>query len=335
MYYHLIMNNKLFDYKDINLIPKLCIVNSRNDCDTSIQFGKLNFNLPIIPANMESVINENLCIELAKNNYFYIMHRFNIDIIYFIRKMKSLNLFSSISIGVNNNSFALINQLVDLNLIPDFITIDIAHGHSNKMKNIIQYIRSFDNFNNTFIIAGNIITKEAINDLVSWGANAIKIGIGNGFSCTTYNNTGFGSKDIQASIINECYPICKELNIPIIADGGITQISDISKAITLGASMVMIGSLLTGFIESPGKIVSDQNNNLFQEYYGSASSHSSDENGKLKTKNIEGTMKLIPFKNKSIFDFLIQIKEALQSSISYAGGDNLSSLKNVEFYIKK
>ena len=96
------MNNKLFDFKDINLIPRLCIVESRNDCSTSIQFGKFNFNLPIIPANMESVINEKLCIELAKNNYFYIMHRFNIDVIYFIKKMKSLNLFTSISIGVNN-----------------------------------------------------------------------------------------------------------------------------------------------------------------------------------------------------------------------------------------
>ena len=76
-----------FDYNNINLIPKKCIVSSRSECDTSIKFGNYSFKLPIIPANMECVINEQLAEELAKKGYFYVIHRFNIDISKFIKHM--------------------------------------------------------------------------------------------------------------------------------------------------------------------------------------------------------------------------------------------------------
>ena len=89
-----------FDYNDINLIPRLCIVKSRNECDTSVKFGKHKFLLPVVPANMECVINEELAVRLAKHGYFYIMHRFNTDVVKFAKHMISCDCYVSISVGV-------------------------------------------------------------------------------------------------------------------------------------------------------------------------------------------------------------------------------------------
>jgi GMP reductase len=326
-----------FDYKDINLIPKKCIVSSRSECNTSIKFGNYTYKLPIIPANMECVINENLAEELAKKGYFYVMHRFNINVLKFIKNMKDKNLVSSISIGVNDDSYQLLDSLKSNNLIPDYITIDIAHGHSIKMEKMIKYIRHDSLLKSIFIIAGNVSTIDATKELIEWGADAIKVGIGPGYACTTYPCTGFGSRGIQASIVEECSKYVKSLNknIHIIADGGITEICDIAKSIVLGASMVMIGGMLTGFNESPGKVIMGTDGKAYQQYYGSASEFSMSLNGDTKNKHIEGTCKLIPFKNQSIYDYLNHIKQCLQSSISYGGGVDLKSLRDVKYILKK
>jgi GMP reductase len=326
-----------FDYNNINLIPKKCIVSSRSECDTSIKFGNYSFKLPIIPANMECVINEQLAEELAKKGYFYVIHRFNIDISKFIKHMKDNNLFTSISLGVNDDSYELLEYLKSSNLIPDYITIDIAHGHSIKMEKMIKYIRHDNILKTVFIIAGNVSTIEGTRDLINWGADAIKVGIGPGYACTTYPCTGFGSRGIQASIVELCAKYIKENNLKahIIADGGISEIADIVKSIVLGASMVMIGGMLCGFNESPGKVIIGADGKMYQQFYGSASEFSIGVDGKTKNKNIEGTCKLITYKNQSIFDYLYHIKQCLQSSISYGGGVDLKSLRDVKYILKK
>ena len=324
-----------FDYKDINLIPKKCIVNSRSECNTSCKLGPFVFDMPIVPANMESVINEELAEELGKNNQFYIMHRFDADIFQFVRRMKANDIYTSISIGVNQESYDLINKFKHSKMIPNYITIDIAHGHSIQMEKMLKYIKSCHEFDSSYIIAGNVSTVEAVKELAEWGANAIKVGIGPGSACTTYNNTGFGSRDIQLSIVKECCDEAKKYGVDVIADGGISQICDVAKSLVMGAKMVMIGGMLTGFKESPGRIVSGSDGKTYQEFYGSASEHSKGSDGNKKTKNIEGTIKLIPYKNKSIFDFYTEMKQALQSSISYGGGRDLACFSDVHFIIKK
>lgn len=167
-----------FDFEQINLIPQKSIVESRSDCDTSVKFGNFTFKMPVIPANMECVINEELAIKLASNGYFYIMHRFVDNIISFVEKMNSLNLVTSISIGVNEESYDLIKSIANLGLKLDFITIDIAHGHSIKMERMLSWLRQ--QMPNSFLIAGNVSTIEAVEELTSWGADCIKVGIGPG-----------------------------------------------------------------------------------------------------------------------------------------------------------
>lgn len=313
------MKNK-FDFNDINLLPKLCVVDSRSECDTTIKLGNNIFKLPIIPSNMRSVINEDIAEKLAKRNYFYVMHRFDVDIINFVRDFKTKSLITSISIGVNTDSYELLLSLKELGLEPDYITIDIAHGHSHKMEAMLTYLKS--NFK-SFIIAGNICTTEGIIDLETWGADAIKIGIAPGLVCTTNIATGFGSKNIQAYIINECAKIS---SVPIIADGGIRTPGDITKALVMGASMVMCGSLFSGQIDSPGDIELI-NNKGYKKYWGSAS-----ENENKKTR-VEGTSTLIEIKNRTILEEMTYLEECLQSSISYAGGNNLLAFDNVKYII--
>jgi GMP reductase len=321
------MNNKVFDFDDITLLPTFSYANSRSECDASCKFGKFKFNLPIVPANMESIIDEDLAIKLAEKGYFYIMHRFNIDIISFCKKIIDLDLMLSISIGVNEDSYQLIDELVTKNYIPNFITIDIAHGHSIKMKKMVNYVKN--RIPDVFLIGGNVCTPEAVTDLTEWGCDAIKCGIGGGSACTTYHSTGFGNRGWQASMIKNCVEVSK---VPIIADGSIKQHCDIVKSLVLGASMVMVGGMLSGYQESPGKKVKNIiDNSWYKEFWGSASSSQSG-----KTNRIEGIKKLVEYKDLSIFSKLVEIEESLQSAISYAGSNpsNLNCLNSVKFVIK-
>jgi len=318
------MKNK-FDFEDITLIPQFSYVDSRSECDTTCEFGKFKFKLPVVPANMESIIDVSLAIKLAEEGYFYILHRFNIDEVEFVKTMKELNLVSSISIGVNDDSYRLIDYLVSKDLIPDFITIDIAHGHSIKMKKMVSYIKN--KMSDVFLIGGNVCTPDAVKDLTEWGCDAIKCGIGGGSACTTYHSTGFGNRGWQANMIEWC---SRESKVPIIADGSIKEHSDIVKSLVLGASMVMVGGMFAGYDESPGKLIKSDDS-LFVEFWGSASSSQTG-----KTNRIEGIRKLIPYKEKSIFSKLNDIQESLQSAISYGGGNpkTLDCLNTVEYVIK-
>ena len=318
------MKNK-FDFEDITLIPQFSYVDSRSECDTTCEFGKFKFKLPVVPANMESIIDVSLAIKLAEEGYFYILHRFNIDEVEFVKTMKELNLISSISIGVNDDSYGLIDYLVSKDLIPDFITIDIAHGHSIKMKKMVSYIKN--KMSDVFLIGGNVCTPDAVKDLTEWGCDAIKCGIGGGSACTTYHSTGFGNRGWQANMIEWC---SRESKVPIIADGSIKEHSDIVKSLVLGASMVMVGGMFAGYDESPGKLIKSDDS-LFVEFWGSASSSQTG-----KTNRIEGIRKLIPYKEKSIFSKLNDIQESLQSAISYGGGNpkTLDCLNTVEYVIK-
>jgi GMP reductase len=316
---------KTFDYDTINLIPKYCIVNSRSECDTRVKLGKYTFNLPVVPANMECVIDEVVSLKLASQGYFYIMHRFNVDLLKFCNLMKSNNLIISISLGVNDDAKKDVELLIQNSIIPDYITIDIAHGHSIKMKSMIEFIKKY--LPNTFIIAGNVSTAEATRDLESWGADAIKVGIGPGSACTTYTATGFGSRGIQASVIQECYEAT--INSYIIADGGIKEPGEIAKSLVLGAKMVMIGGMFSGLTDSPGNIVQGGDGRMYKEFWGSASAHQSN-----KKNRIEGTKKLIPLKTISYLQEMNYINECLQSAISYGGGNNLNCFRDVKYIIK-
>lgn len=313
-----------FDYVNMNLIPRRCIVESRSQCDTSVYIGKHLFALPVVPANMECVIDTKLAIKLASSGHFYIMHRFGGDTREFAATMKAHGLFISISVGINTDSYELLEQLKADCLDPDYITIDIAHGHSESVQNMIKWIRiKFGS--SVYIIAGNVSTVDAVHDLEDWGADAIKVGIGPGSACTTYNVTGFGSRDIQASIVGECARAATRALI--IADGNIKCPGDIAKSLALGAGLVMIGGMFSALIDSPGNTV-ELNGMQYKEYWGSASALATG-----KSTRIEGTKNLMSTKSRTVLEEMVYLKECLQSAISYGGGHDLECFKEIRWIL--
>ena len=214
-----------------------------------------------------------------------------------------------------------VDQLVAQGLVPEYITIDIAHGHADSVKNMIGYLKA--KLPKSFVIAGNVATPEAVIDLENWGADATKVGVGPGKVCITKLKTGFGTGGWQLSALKWCARVATK---PIIADGGIRSHGDIAKSVRFGATMVMIGSLFAGHEESPGKTV-EVDGELFKEYYGSASDFNKGE-----YKHVEGKRILEPIKGK-LANTLIEMEQDVQSSISYAGGTQLMDIRKVNYVI--
>jgi GMP reductase len=312
---------EIFDYDNILLLPRKCRVQSRSECDTSVTLGQHSFRLPVVPANMKTVVNESICEWLANNGYFYVMHRFDLDNVQFVKDCKAKNMFASISLGVKQADYDTVAQLLAVDLAPDFITIDIAHGHSDNVQRMIAHLK--EKMPSAFVIAGNVGTPEAIIDLENWGADATKVGIGPGKVCITKLKTGFGTGGWQLSALKWCARVATK---PIIADGGIREHGDIAKSIRFGASMVMIGSMLAGHEESPGQTV-EVDGKLYKEYYGSASDFNKGE-----YKHVEGKRILEPIKGQ-LQNTMREMQEDLQSSISYAGGTQLLDIRKVNYVI--
>jgi len=312
---------EIFDYDNILLLPRKCRVESRSECDASVELGGRSFRLPVVPANMKTVVDEKISLWLAQNGYFYAMHRFDLDNVAFVRSMHKQGVYASISLGVKAADRATVDALAAEGLVPEYITIDIAHGHADTVRDMIAYLK--DKLPKSFVIAGNVATPEAVIDLETWGADATKVGVGPGKVCITKLKTGFGTGGWQLSAMKWCARVATK---PIIADGGIRSHGDIAKSIRFGATMVMIGSLFAGHEESPGKTV-EVDGELFKEYYGSASDFNKGE-----YKHVEGKRILEPIKGK-LAGTLIEMEQDVQSSISYSGGTKLMDIRKVNYVI--
>ncbi len=169
---------EIFDYDNILLLPRKCRVNSRSECDASVTLGGRSFRIPVVPANMKTVVDETICVWMAQNGYFYVMHRFDLDNVEFVRDMLARGLYASISLGVKQADYDTVDRLLAEGLIPEYVTIDIAHGHADSVQKMIGHLKQ--KLPTTFVIAGNVATPEAVIDLETWGADATKVGVGPG-----------------------------------------------------------------------------------------------------------------------------------------------------------
>ena len=183
--------NRLLRYSDVVLVPQKSKVESRSHVDVSCKLGEHMFNLPVVPANMKTVMDASLAKELSDNAYFYVMHRFGIDNYKFVKTANEQGWrVVSISVCVKPSDVKTLKRIAKDNLQLDYVTIDIAHGHSVLMENTLKEIKDIFG-EKTFVIAGNVATGPAVHELTEWGADAIKVGIGQGSPCTTKDKTGF------------------------------------------------------------------------------------------------------------------------------------------------
>lgn len=315
------MKDFLLSYDTVTLYPNHSSLPSRDKGDTSLIFCGYKFKLPVVPANMMDVIGLKNVEWLSDNGYFYIYHRFGEgkeSTLNFIKDYQDLDLIS-ISVGVNQESINIVDAIKGQNWRVDFITVDVAHADHENVKRIIAHIR--ETLPSTKLIVGNVATKDGVAYLCELGVDAIKVGIGGGSICTTRYMTGFHIPTLQSvAYANEIMMEIRGWDIPIIADGGAKHYGDVAKAIRFGATMVMSGGWFASCIDSPAKIVDGK-----KLYRGSTSYEL-----KGKRSHVEGRQ-LELLEGTTYEQRLTEIKEAIQSSISYAGGENLAAFLDVEF----
>lgn len=312
------------EFSNILLKHNKSVVNSRKECGTAIKFGNRNFQIPVVAANMKSIINKQICEDFHDMSCFYIYHRIDgIDDVYnFVEWSNRCLDFTSISVGVTNEWIELVHKLKESKFRIEYFTIDVALSYNDNIIPMVKKIKEL--YPNSFLIVGNGSTAEWVRwigelELV----DAIKVGIGVSKACRTRQFTGFGSTTVGSLV--ECVEENKKLNKPmkIISDGGLTVtnnevwVGDIAKALILGADMVMSGAVYSRCSDSPA---------IKDGYFGNAS-----YDGKKELKHIEGTNVTIKTSNLTIIETIRFIKESLQSSISYSGGKSLDEMKKLMY----
>jgi IMP dehydrogenase len=218
----------------------------------------------------------------------------------------------------------------------DAIVVDTAHGHSSRVIEAVKAVKA--RFPELELIAGNVATAEATEELISAGVDAVKVGIGPGSICTTRVVTGAGVPQITAII--ECVGAAKNSGVPIIADGGVKFSGDVAKAIASGADSVMIGSLFAGTEEAPGEVILYQGRN-FKTYRGmgsigamkkGSSDRYSQEGTVADSKYVpEGIEGRVAYKG-TLADMVTQLVGGLKSGMGYTGCKNIAELQeNAKF----
>ena len=240
------------------------------------------------------------------------------------------------AIGVGEDTMRRVEALINAGV--DVITVDSAHGHSRNVIDAVRKIR--DKFPDIDLVAGNIVTARAAEELAKVGVNTVKVGIGPGSICTTRVVAGVGVPQITA--IQEVAEYCKTNDIKLIADGGIKFSGDIAKAIAAGADVVMLGSLLAGCTESPGEEVIFQGRK-FKVYVGmgslaamkrgSADRYFQSKDTQTKKLVPEGIEGRVAYKG-SVSDSIYQLCGGLLSGMGYCGTPNIESLKNNGVFVQ-
>jgi len=221
------------------------------------------------------------------------------------------------AIGANGDYLERGQRLVEAGA--NVILIDVAHGHHKNVKDAIESLIDFrEKTGQHFdIIAGSVTTFNAARDLCKWGADGIRVGVGNGSLCTTRLQTGHGIPSVTAII--DCVSGSVDVSggdVPIIADGGLRSPGDIAKAIAFGAECVMLGSLFAGTQETPGPVI-EKGTQLYKRYRGSASLETKSTHGQA-IRNVEGESTIVPFKGG--VKFVVQrLNDGLRSALSYTG----------------
>lgn len=315
-------------FDDVLIIPKKSEVRSRRDPSLRSHLTKTKFlETPILSANMDTITESNMAIAMHKMGGLGILHRFmNIE-----QQLEEVRLVKfagahiiSASIGVNGDYKERAEALVAAGV--NLMTIDIAHGHSVHMMDTLKWLK--DKFPNLEVIAGNLATPEAAVDLIEAGADALKIGIGPGSMCTTRIITGAGVPQFTAIAL--CAEAAEPYGVPVIADGGIRTSGDMVKAFAAGANIIMLGSMLSGTIETPGDIVNGK-----KQYRGMASKKAqiSWRGDMPKGMAPEGESTFVTVKGH-VADVIHELTGGIRSGMSYLNAATIEEIKQKAHFME-
>jgi IMP dehydrogenase len=324
---------KGYSFNDVLIVPKYNKIASRREVNFQTQVTKnYSIDIPIIAANMDTICESEMAIALGKMGGLGIIHRF-LSInnqVREIKKVKKHNLITAAAVGVKDIK-ERVEALVKAGV--NILVLDVAHGHSKRAGKTLDYIK--EHYLKVDVMVGNIATKDAAEYFISKKADAIKVGIGPGAMCTTRIMTGAGIPQITA--IMDVYEASQN-RVPICADGGIKCPGDVVKAIGAGANTVMMGSLLAGTKESPGKIIT-KNKKKFKEHRGMASYLATIKKLKMDGKkvdkdvHVEGERMLAPYQGL-IAPIINKFLGGLASGMTYTGSKIIDNLRGKADFIE-
>lgn len=317
-------------FDDVLIEPGFSNIRSRKDVD----LNSMDLKLPVISSNMDTITEAKMTIAMGQAGGMGVLHRF-------CSITENLNMFNEakqvehvgVSVGVTDAEKERAEALIDNGA--KYIFIDVANGAQIAVTDQVRFLREKYK-DNIEIVVGNFATAASIkyfclelNDTKLF-PDAYKVGIGGGSVCTTRIKTGVGIPQLTAILD------CASTKFPIIADGGIRNPGDIAKALAAGASSVMLGSMLSGTLETPGEIIYPEGKQAcpMKYYKGSASKESYIEQNKIADwRSAEGVTTTVPLRG-SVKEVLQDIEGGLRSAFTYVGAANLKEFQEKATFIR-
>jgi len=320
-------------FDDVLLVPRHSEISSRKDTTLTSKITKnYSLELPIVTANMDTITDDKMACAMAEIGGLGSLHRFATpeEQVAMVKRIRlhhdqaNLKIPIAASIGVKEEGKRRGDMLADAGV--QIITLDIAHGDSIMMIEVLEYMKN--KYPHIDIIAGNVATSDGTARLINAGADAIKCGIGPGSMCTTRIITGHGVPQLTA--ISLCVHEADKHGIPVIADGGIKNSGDMVKALCAGASSIMVGSLVSGTLETPGEVKSGK-----KLYRGMASKSAQVSwRGDLpKGMAAEGEATQVACKG-SVKDVMHELSGGIRSGMTYLGVENIIQMREAGLFME-
>lgn len=326
------------DWKDVLIRPKRSTLESRSQVSLTRSYkfrssGQEYSGVPIIASNMDTVGTFEMAIAMHEHNLFTTIHKhYSLEEwITFSKEHKEVLKNIALSTGISQQDQERVREI--LSAIPEinFICIDVANGYAQSFVEYVKATRA--RYPSKTIMAGNVVTREMVEELIMAGADIIKVGIGPGSVCTTRKKTGVGYP--QLSAVLECAEAAHGLDGHIISDGGCTVPGDVCKAFGAGADFVMLGGMLAGHDQCPGEKETDASGDSYKLFYGMSSKLAQEKYnaGLASYRASEGKVVKVPYRgdvSKTILDVL----GGLRSTCTYTGSAELKALPRNTTFIR-
>ena len=327
-------------FDDVLLEPmKSSIIPSQADTQTNLT-KKLKLDIPIISAAMDTVTESDMAIAIGKLGGLGVLHRNcevkeQLEMVKNVKKEKQTNTGKKLLVGAAVGPHDIERARILSQAGVDVIFVDCAHAHNIQVIEDAKKIKKI--IGKAELIVGNIATAQAAKDLINF-ADGIKVGIGPGSICTTRLVAGIGVPQLTAII--DVVKIAKTKNVPVIADGGIKYSGDIVKSLAAGAQAVMLGSLLAGTEEAPGKRIKIQDKN-YKIYRGMGSLGAMNKNKSADRYFQEGAKKYVPEGIKGVLPYkgkvgevIYQLVGGLKAGMGYIGAKYISEMPKQARFIQ-
>ena len=346
-----ILEKDALTFDDVLLVPQYSeITPDMADVSTKLT-NTFKMNVPFLSAAMDTVSEHKLVTALALAGGLGVIHK-NMSIADQAKEVEMVKNYEfdneknkralidkkgrlcvGAAIGVTADMMDRVHALMDAGV--DVFVLDSAHGDSKNIINAIKNLRL--EYSSMELIAGNVATYEGALDLMKAGASAVKVGMGPGSICTTRIIAGIGVPQLQA--VMDCARASKEMNVPIIADGGIKYSGDVVKALAAGANTVMLGGLFATCEEAPGDIF-ESNGKKYRTYRGMGSIEamakgSTDRYFQTGHKKFvaEGVQGIVEVKT-TVEELVFQLVGGLKAGMGYCGSKDISTLQEKGTFIK-